>query len=90
VWPWGGWGTSGLGACFAGVGMGYDRVVLCGVPLDDGPHNGEPHWRKGSFTREAASTADGGVNHHWKRARGCKRLFSMSGRTREWFGAPPA
>lgn len=87
-WPWGGWGTSALGACFAGVGMGYEQIVLCGVPLDDGPHNGEPPWRKGGFTREAASTVDGGVNHHWKRARGTGKIFSMSGRTREWLGAP--
>ncbi len=90
VWPWGGWGTSALGGCFAGVGMGYEQVVLCGAPLDDGPHNGEPRWRKGAFTREAASTVDGAVNHHWKRGRATKRLFSMSGRTREWLGAPPA
>lgn len=88
-WPWGGWGTSGLGACFVGVGLGYDQVVLCGVPLNDGPHNGEPPWRKGGFTREAASTVGGGINTHWKRARGTGKIFSMSGRTREWFGAPP-
>lgn len=89
VWPWGGWGTSALGGSFVGIGLGYDQVVLCGVPLDEGPHNGEPPWRKTGFTREAASTADGGTNHHWKRAKGCGKLFSMSGRTREWLGSPP-
>lgn len=89
IWPWGGWGTSGLGAGFVGVGLGYDMVVYCGTPLDEGPHNGEPPWRKTAFTREAADSSDG-INRHWKRARGCKKLFSMSGRTREWLGAPPA
>jgi hypothetical protein len=88
-WPWSGFGTSALGACFAGVGMGYDRIVLCGVPLNDGPHNGEPPWRKGGFTREAADSSDG-MNRHWKRAMGTRRIFSMSGRTRDWLGAPPA
>jgi hypothetical protein len=89
-WPWGGWGTSGLGACFAGVGMGYDQVVLCGVPLNDGPHNGEPPWRKGGFTREAASTADGAMNPTGSAPGAPRKIFSMSGRTREWLGAPPA
>lgn len=90
LWPWGGWGTSALGACFAG-GMMYDgAIVLCGVPLDDGPHNGEPPWRRTGFTREASSTETGGMNHHWKRAKAAlgDRLRSMSGRTREWLGAP--
>lgn len=88
LWPWGGWGTSGLGACFAGICLGYEEVVLCGVPLDDGPHNGEPPWRKGNFTREVASTATGGMNHHWRNAKATGKLFSMSGRTREWLGPP--
>lgn len=88
-WPWSGWGTSTLGGCFAGIGMGYEPVVICGAPLDDGPHNGEPPWRKGGFTREAASTVTGGVNHHWRNGKATGRLFSMSGRTRDWLGAPP-
>lgn len=54
LWPIGGQGTSGLGAVLVGVGLGYDLIVLCGVPLDNGPHNGEPHWRKTAFTNEAA------------------------------------
>jgi hypothetical protein len=89
-WPWGGHATSGLGATIAGVAMGYDQVVLCGIPLDDGHHNGEPHWRKTTFTREAASSADG-VNRHWLRARDLLfkgKVKSMSGRTREWLGEP--
>lgn len=89
-WPWGNWGTSGLGACFVGAALGYDAVVLCGVPLDDGPHNGEPHWRKCGFTNEAASTAGGGPSKHWQKAKKAlgPRLTSMSGRTKQWLGAP--
>ena len=91
-WPWGGQGTSGLGATLVAVGLGYDRIVLCGLPLNDGHHNGEPHWRKTGFaSREAAGTDTGGPNMHWKRARDHAfdgKVRSMSGRTREWLGAP--
>jgi len=91
-WPWGGHGTSGLGATLVGLGLGYEQVVLCGLPLDDGPHNGEPPWRRCAFaTREAAGPKDGGVNSHWKGAIALAfegRVKSMSGRTKEWLGAP--
>lgn len=90
VWPLGGQATSGLGGSIVGYGLGYDLIVLCGVPLDDGPHNGEPSWRKCSFTNEAADSKDG-MNRHWKRARDLAfkgKVRSMSGRTRDWLGAP--
>lgn len=93
VWPWGGWGTSGLGACFVGLGLGYDRIVLAGMPLDDGPHNGEPPWRNCTFTREAAPPKDQAraPNGHWARAIDLGfdgRVTSLSGRTRMWMGDP--
>ncbi len=93
-WPWGGQGTSLLGGVLAGLGMGYGPIVICGGPLDNGPHNGEPHWRKCGFaTAEAAGPKDvvNGVNAHWKRARDSAfegKVFSMSGRTAEWLGKP--
>ncbi len=89
-WPWGGHGTSGLGATLVGVGLGYEKIVLCGLPLDDGPHNGEPPWRKCGFaSREAAGSADGGPDQHWRRARDEAfegKVKSMSGRTKDWLG----
>lgn len=92
VWPFGGHGTSGLGSVLVGIGLGYDQIVICGMPLDDGPHNGEPHWRKCAFkTSEAAGNVNTGMNSHWKRAIELafdKKVRSMSGRTREWLGAP--
>lgn len=82
-WPWNGVGTSGLGATLTGIGLGYKHIVLCGLPLDDGPHNGEPHWRRTKFTTEAKDS-------HWKLTiEHCgDRIRSMSGRTRDWFGGP--
>lgn len=90
-WPFGGHGTSGLGGTLTGLALGYDEIMLCGLPLDNGPHNGEPHWRHCRFeASEAASPKDStGPNPHWRRAiehafEG--RVKSMSGRTREWLG----
>lgn len=92
VWPFGGHGTSGLGAVLVGIGLGYDDIVLCGIPLDDGPHNGEPHWRKCAFnTSEAAGGMRKDRNYHWDRAIDLAfegKVTSMSGRTKEWMGAP--
>ena len=86
-WPWGGHGTSGLSAALTGIALGYDEIVLCGIPLDDGPHNGEPSWRKCNFKREAPDTEKGGANHPWRKAIQFGfdgKVRSMSGRSREW------
>lgn len=89
-WPWSGHGTSGLGACFVGIGLGYNKIVLCGMPLEDTPHNGEPHWRKTSFaTSEASGSARDDRDAHWKRAMSLGfegKIRSMSGRTKNWLG----
>ncbi len=92
VWPFGGHGTSGLGSVLVGIGLGYSQIVICGMPLDDGPHNGEPPWRKCAFkTSEAAGNVNTGMNSHWKKAIELAfdgKVKSMSGRTMEWLGAP--
>lgn len=95
-WPWGGHGTSGLGGTVVGLALGYEQVVLCGMPLDDTGHNGEPSWRRTTFaTSEAAGPAGkgfAGKDMYWKRAieNGFDgRVFSMSGRTKLWLGEPP-
>lgn len=92
IWPFGGHGTSGLGAALVAIALGYDRIVICGMPLDDGPHNGEPHWRKTGF---ASSEAAGGQrtdrNTHWQKAIDLAfegKVKSMSGRTMKWLGSP--
>lgn len=87
-WPWGGYGSSGLGAALVAIGLGYAPVVLAGMPLDDGPHNGEPPWRKCTFQQ---GTDPKQVNSHWRRAMDLAfegRVTSLSGRTRQWLGSP--
>lgn len=84
-WPFGGHGTSAMGGALAGIGMGYEQIVLCGIPLDNGPHNGEPPWRKTNFSAEVPQG-----DKHWKRFAQFfgGQVFSMSGRTKEWLGEP--
>lgn len=91
VWPWPLHGSSGLNAVYTGLALGYDEIVLCGMPLDDSGHNGEPPRRKTNFTKEVAGQVNNPENSFWKNARlnvfGGK-VRSMSGRTREWLGSP--
>ena len=91
-WPFLGHGTSGLGAVLAGLGLGYEEIVICGMPLDDGPHNGEPPWRMCRIgSSETAGPVSGGPNQYWKRAMELAfdgRVKSMSGRTADWLGRP--
>lgn len=93
AWPFPGQGSSARGACFVALGLGYDFVLLCGVPLDDSGHYydpplGHPIWnwaggiRTSRFTNEAK-------DRHWTDARDQVfdgRVRSMSGRSREILG----
>lgn len=86
VWPWHGGGTSGFGAVLTAIALGYDRIVLAGMPLTDINHNGEPPWRRTRFTLEVDDQ-----DPHWLGA--IAKLFqgrvrSLSGRTKEWLGGP--
>lgn len=91
IWPWYGHGTSALSACFSGLCMGYTEIVLAGIPLDDGPHNGEPSWRRCVFETKDIVSDNAKIATHWYAAN--KSIFggmvkSLSGRTREWLGPP--
>jgi len=86
IWSWHGGGTSGLGAILTALALGYDEIVLAGMPLDNGPHNGEPPWRRTRFTTEVNDR-----DEHWQRAIELAfedRVRSLSGRTRDWLGEP--
>jgi hypothetical protein len=86
VWPWHGGGTSGLGAILTAVALGYDKIVLAGMPLDNGGHNGEPPWRKTRFTVEVTDD-----DPEWLKAIDMAfdgKVRSLSGRTAKWLGSP--
>lgn len=54
-WPFHGKGGSGLVACFVGLALGYDNVLLAGVPFDDSGHYYDPPVNHPVFERRKAS-----------------------------------
>ena len=78
TWPWPGHGTSALGAVYTGLALGYEEIVLCGVPLDGSGHYFDPPWVESNHDRENIA--------HWITARDKVfegRVHSLSGRTQE-------
>ena len=89
-WPWPGHGTSSLNGVYCGLAMGYAKIILCGVPLDNGPHYFEAPWRKTRFENEVPNR-ENGTMAYWTNAKNRVfdgRVFSMSGRTRDLLGEP--
>lgn len=89
IWPWPGHGSSGLNAVYTGLGLGYERIVICGIPLDNSGHYFDPPWTRTNFMNEVADRD--GEPKYWANA--AKRIFkgrvkSMSGRTKDLLGAP--
>lgn len=64
-WPFGMAGTSTLSAVYLAFALGYDKVHLCGTPMDNGPHYYEPPWHKTNF----------GVDHNYKYWRNAEKRF---------------
>jgi hypothetical protein len=80
-------GTVGLFATLIGLLMGYDRIILAGIPCDDSPRFFDPPWQK--HAQMGLIT----VHDEWKRARDEVPLFrdrvrSLSGNTKLWLGEP--
>lgn len=44
-WPWPGHGTSGLNAVYTAIALGYSRILVAGMPLDNTGHYFDPPWR---------------------------------------------
>ena len=91
-WDLPGHGSSGLNAVYVGLGLGYEKIILCGIPLDNSGHYFNPPWIRTNFEREVPSKRAGPDQiRFWTDARDTKfqgRVFSMSGRTRELLGEP--
>jgi len=77
-------GTSGLFAAHVALMLGYSRVVLAGVPMDNTGHYFDPPWAR-------TDNEDRSIGIEWEQARDTifgGRVKSLSGRTRDWLGAP--
>lgn len=77
-------GTSGLFACFIALLLGYNEIVLAGIPMTGSGHYFDPPWYGSQFQDRANEIV-------WKEAR--DRIFegrvtSLSGLTKQWLGAP--
>lgn len=85
VWPRAaGGGTSGGFAPLVGLMLGYDPIVLAGIPLDSSGHYFDPPWA-------VCNLGDRHLQIEWRQL--AERYFkgrvtSLSGRTRAWLGAP--
>lgn len=92
-WPWPGHGSSGLNACYTGLGLGYERIILAGIPYDDEGHyydppQDSPVWLQSTrwldFGAEGFRRLLGTVDRQVFQG----RVKSLSGITRDIFGEP--
>lgn len=93
LWSFSGGGTSGLFACYVGLYLGYDEIILCGIPIDNTGHYWECPWEKTNFQREIANkngVIRGDGRRFWTNAKEkfAGRVKSMSGFTKDLLGAP--
>lgn len=74
-------GSSGLFAVKVAIEQGFDRVILCGVPMDG---------KQSHFFDKTPWTEVQSFTEAWGVARPFIAEFtrSMSGKTRDWLGAP--
>lgn len=80
-------GTSGLFGTFIGLLIGYERIVLAGIPCDGSPRFFDPPWAQHNLFGIAS------VQEEWTRVRDAVPLFkervrSLSGNTAKWLGEP--
>ena len=73
-------GSSGLFAALLAVKLGYENIVLCGIPLDNEGNFYDPPWVNDRFSNKKF--------RGWKTSDLHGKITSMSGWTREYFGAP--
>ena len=79
-------GSSGLFACMVGLALGYERIIIAGIPLDGNGHFFDP---PGAITKQFTGT---NIKMEWDNARDKYfngRVKSLSGNSREWLGEPP-
>lgn len=79
-------GTSSILAVMIGLALGYDEIILAGVPLDgDGHFYDPPGVRLNMFNSDFIAMEWLAASRHF-----AGRVRSMSGQTREWLGEPDA
>lgn len=75
-------GCSGLWACHVALMLGYDRILLAGVPMDNTGHFFDaPHYQSAHVDEAQDQVWGQSINQVF-----AGRVSSCSGRTREWLG----
>ena len=80
-----GGGSSGLFACMIGLALGYDRIIVAGVPLDDAGHFFDPPDMRTSFNAL-------NIKMEWQETERFYlkgRVKSLSGNSAKWIGEVP-
>ncbi len=77
---------SGLFAIQVGLLLGFDRIMVCGIPMDHSGHFFDPPWTDGVGEHD-----DKCVKHSWRQTIDMNPIYkrsvrSMSGWTKEIFG----
>ncbi len=85
-WPWPGQGGSGLCSVYTGLGLGYEEVIVAGMPSDNTGHYFDPPWVRTHFENMVASQVDCEENRYWKTG----RLKIFKGRVKVLSGRPAA
>jgi hypothetical protein len=84
VWPISNVGTSSMFGARVGLALGYEQIILCGVPID-----GTGHFFEAPFHKQLVDFKESALRF-WQDAlsefKG--KVFSMSGNTRELLGEP--
>lgn len=77
-------GTSGILAPLIGLALGYDEIILAGVPLDGGGH----FYDKPGTTLNIFNSQH--IKYEWEKAKPyfAGRVTSLSGWTKDFLGAP--
>lgn len=78
-------GSSGLFAAMVGLALGYDKIILAGVPIDGTGHFFDPPGKK------VTQFLGQNIKWEWDNANAQYfkgRVTSLSGRTKEWLGEP--
>ncbi len=78
-------GSGGLFACLVALALGYNRIILAGMPIDESRHFFDAPWYHGVPLNGRPQEMV------WNEARDREfkdRVRSMSGRTRQWLGHP--
>lgn len=81
-------GTSSLFGCKIAILMGYEKIIMCGVPLDGAGHYYDPEFSdpQNNYNNTEQKIVWIQFRQTGTTAKGCIR--SMSGRTKDVFGEP--